>query len=94
MKKVQLLKNGGMKYSNVRIENNPTGNFSDMVVITKTPTKLKSLKDKKFINIDKAVAAIDVASFNNMLKYRRVDIEMMNYGIVPLAETAACGKVI
>jgi len=94
MKKVQLLKNGGMKYSNVRIENNPTGNFSDMVVITKTPTKLKSLKDKKFINIDKAVAAIDVASFNNMLKYRRVDIEMMNYGIVPLAETAACGKII
>jgi len=94
MKKVQLLKNGGMKYSNVRIENNPTGNFSDMVVITKTPTKLKSLKDKKFINIDKAVAAIDVASFNNMLKYRRVDIEMMNYGIVPLAESAACGKII
>tara|TARA_B110000503_G_scaffold122518_1_gene187181 strand:- start:309 stop:593 length:285 start_codon:yes stop_codon:yes gene_type:complete len=94
MKKVQLLKNGGMRYSNVRIENNPTGNFSDMVVITKTPSKLKSLLDKKFINIDKAVAAIDVAGFNNMLKYRRVDIEMMNYGIVPLAETDACGKVI
>jgi hypothetical protein len=94
MKKVQLLKNGGMRYSNVRIENNPTGNFSDMVVITKTPSKLKSLLDKKFINIDKAVTAIDVAGFNNMLKYRRVDIEMMNYGIVPLAETAACGKVI
>ncbi len=43
MKKVQLLKNGGMRYSNVRIENNPTDKFSDMVVITKTPSKLKSL---------------------------------------------------
>ena len=32
-----------MRYSNVRIENNPTDKFSDMVVITKTPSKLKSL---------------------------------------------------
>ena len=85
-----------MRYSNVRIENNPTDKFSDMVVITKTPSKLKSLLDKKFINIDKAVVAIDVAGFNNLLKYSsmNVDIEMMNYGIVPLAETDACGKII
>ena len=94
MSKVQMLKNGGMRYNNVRIENSPIGKFNEMVVITKVPKKLKSIIGKKYVNLQKAIEAIDITSFEEMLSKRRVDLEMMNYGIVPLAETAACGKVI
>ena len=84
IKNVKETKDGGMRYNNVRIEKVPTENFKEMVMITKASARLKSLIGKKFINLDKAVIAIDVVSFDNLLSKRRVDVEMMNYGIVPM----------
>ena len=84
IKNVKETKDGGMRYNNVRIEKVPTENFKEMVMITKASARLKSLIGKKYINLDKAVIAIDVVSFDNLLSKRRVDVEMMNYGIVPM----------
>ena len=82
--KVKVNKDGGLRYNNVRFDKTPTDKFTEMVTITKVPKRLKSLEGRKFINVSKAVLAVDVESFSNLLNKRRVDIEMMNYGIVPM----------
>ena len=67
LKKLQILKNGGMRYNNVRIENTPSTTMNEMVQITKGPSYTKSLWGKKYVNVIKASKAIDVIQIENKI---------------------------
>jgi hypothetical protein len=84
---VQKLKAGGMRYSNMRIEEIPSEKFPSMVQITKGPSRLKSIVGKKFISLEKAVLAIDEASAVSMIEKERttVKMEMLANGIVSIS---------
>tara|TARA_B110000902_G_scaffold222115_1_gene258069 strand:+ start:324 stop:602 length:279 start_codon:yes stop_codon:yes gene_type:complete len=73
LSKLQMLKNGGMRYNNVRIENTPSPTMSEMVQITKGPKYTKSLWGKKFVNIIKASYAIDIIQTENKITKGYVD---------------------
>jgi hypothetical protein len=85
---VKNLKNGGMSYSNMRIEEIPSEKFPQMVQIAKGPSRLKSIVGKKFISLEKAVLAIDEASAVSMIEKERttVKMEMLANGIVSIIE--------
>lgn len=74
LKKVQMLKSGGMRYNNVRIENTPSSSLQEMVTITKGPKYSKPLWGKKFVNLTKAVKAIDVVQAENLIDKGYIDI--------------------
>ena len=46
--------------------------FPEMVTITKTTRKLKPLLDKKFINVEKAIIAIDVIVAEQVIEKGRI----------------------
>ena len=73
LKKLQLLKNGGMRYNNVRIENTPSPTMTEMVQITKGPSYTKSLWGKKYVNVIKASKAIDVVQIENKITKGYID---------------------
>ena len=73
LSKLQILKNGGMRYSNVRIENVPTSSMKEMVQITKGPSYTKPLWGKKYVNVLKASIAIDVAQNENKISKEYID---------------------
>ena len=85
---VQKLKAGGMRYSNMRIEEVPSEKFPQMVQIVKGPSRLKSIVGKKFISLEKAVLAIDEASAVSMIEKQKmsVKLEMGERGIVSIIE--------
>ncbi len=73
LKKLQILKNGGMRYNNVRIENTQSHTMTDMVQITKGPSYTKSLWGKKYVNVIKASKAIDVIQIENKITKGYID---------------------
>jgi len=73
LKKLQILKNGGMRYNNVRIENTPSPTMSEMVQITKGPSYTKPLWGKKYVNVLKASMAIDVSQNENKISKGYID---------------------
>ena len=73
LSKLQLLKNGGMRYNNVRIENAPSSSMKEMVQITKGPAYTKPLWGKKYVNVLKASFAIDVAQNENKISNGYID---------------------
>jgi hypothetical protein len=85
---VKRLKNGGMSYSNMRIEEIPSEKFPQMVQIIKGPSRLKWMIGKKFITLQKAVLAIDEASAHSLIdkESQMVRLEMGERGIVSIVE--------
>lgn len=85
---VQKLKDGAMRYSNMRIEEVPSEKFPQMVQIVKGPSRLKSIVGKKFISLEKAVLTIDEASAVSMIEKQKtsVKLEMGERGIVSIIE--------
>ena len=73
LSKLQMLKNGGMRYNNVRIENAPSSSMKEMVQITKGPAYTKPLWGKKYVNVLKASFAIDVAQNENKISNGYID---------------------
>ena len=64
---VSKMKNGGLRYFNVRIDEIPTEKFPTMVMVSKGPAKLRSVIGKKFISLEKAVLAVDEAMVEAMV---------------------------
>lgn len=85
---MKVLKDGSMRYSNVRIQSVPTPSFPDMVQLVKGPTKLKSLIGKKYIDIKRATLAIDAASALNLIGKEGIVIktELAEMGLIGIDE--------
>jgi hypothetical protein len=47
------------KYKNIIIESTPTESFPELVTLTKTPKNKKAFLGRKYINLNKAITAID-----------------------------------
>jgi hypothetical protein len=47
------------KYKNIIIEATPTESFPELVTLTKTPKNKKIFLGRKYINLNKAITAID-----------------------------------
>jgi hypothetical protein len=47
------------KYKNIIIESTPTEAFPELVTLTKTPKNKKAFLGRKYINLNKAITAID-----------------------------------
>lgn len=85
---VKRLKNGGMTYCNVRIEEIPSEKFPSMVQIVKGPLRLRSVLSKKFISLEKAVLAIDLAVAESLIgsEKMKVRMEMVENGVISITE--------
>ena len=85
---VKTMKDGGFKYSNVRIDETPSVKFPTMVQLSKGPAKLKTLIGRKFISLEKAVLAIDVAAAESLIGGDKIKVkmEMVENGIVSIYE--------
>jgi hypothetical protein len=47
------------KYKNIIIESTPSEAFPELVTLTKTPKNKKAFLGRKYINLNKAITAID-----------------------------------
>jgi hypothetical protein len=85
---VKQLKDGGLRYSNIRIEEIPSDKFPTMVQLSKGPARLKSLIGRKFISLEKAVLAIDTEAAISMINGQKTTakLEMVESGIVSIYE--------
>lgn len=85
---MKVLKDGSMRYSNVRIQFVPTPSFPNMVQLIKGPTALKSLIGKKYIDIKRAVLAIDDSSALNIIGNMKcnVKIDLAELGLIGVNE--------
>ena len=75
-----------IKYQGCVIEETPTEKFPNLVQITKTTKRLKSINGKKFINMEKAKSSIDGVK-SNLLILRgetRTRKELESIGMGPL----------
>jgi len=48
-----------IKYKNILIESTPSEAFPELVTLTKTPKNKKIFLGRKYINLNKAITAID-----------------------------------
>jgi hypothetical protein len=82
---IEKLKNGGMRYSNVRIDEIPSEKFPSMVVLSKGPSRISNIIGKRFVNLQSAVISIDVACTESMViareKYKAVR-DLRDSGVV------------
>lgn len=83
-----VLKDGSMRYSNVRIQSVPTPSFPDMVQLIKGPTALKSIIGKKYIDIKRATLAIDGANALNIIGKMKcnIKIDLAELGLIGVNE--------
>jgi len=65
---MKLLKNGNWKYRNCTIQSTPLGKYPEMVTIIKSPARLKSIRNKKFIDLNKTKIAIELAQAESLIK--------------------------
>ena len=61
------MKDGGLKYANIRIDEASTEKFPSMVIITKCPSRLSCILGKKYIDLKSAILAIDFANAESMI---------------------------
>jgi len=59
---------GVWKYKNVKILYTPSEKFPDMVYIEKGPAKMKSIVDRRYITLEKAIIAVDVQGAENLIR--------------------------
>lgn len=86
--KQQVLKDGAIRYNNVRIEMRGTDKFNDMVEIVKTPSRMKGLIGKRYIDMVKCILAIDTAIAESLIgsEKMKVKFEMVENGIISITE--------
>jgi hypothetical protein len=63
----KITKDGSYRYNNVGIVDSPSEQFPDMVTIFKTPSVLKSLTNRKYITLEKAIKAIDTLNAERLI---------------------------
>jgi hypothetical protein len=68
MNGLKEMEEGIWKYKNVKILYTPSEKFPDMVYIEKGPAKMKSIVDRRYINLDKAIIAVDVQGAENLIR--------------------------
>ena len=59
---------GVWKYKNVKILYTPSEKYPDMVWIEKGPAKMKSIIDRRYITLEKAIIAVDVQGAENLIR--------------------------
>lgn len=59
---------GVWKYKNVKILYTPSEKYPDMVWIEKGPAKMKSIIDRRYVNLDRAIIAVDVQGAENLIR--------------------------
>lgn len=64
---MKLLKNGNWKYRNCTIQSTPLGKYPEMVTIIKTPARLKRIRNKKFVDLNKTKLAIENAQAESLI---------------------------
>lgn len=73
-----------MKYKNCIIEPTPREPaFLEMVKITKTTKRFSQLLNKQYVNVDKAILAIDMIVSENLIEKGRIKTnkELLELGI-------------
>lgn len=68
MNGLKELEAGVWKYKNVKILYQPSEKYPDMVYIEKGPQKMKSIIDRRYITLDKAIIAVDVQQAENLIR--------------------------
>ena len=68
MNGLKELEAGVWKYKNVKILYTPSEKYPDMVWIEKGPQKMKSIIDRRYITLDKAIIAVDVQGAENLIR--------------------------
>jgi len=68
MNGLKELEEGVWKYKNVKILYQPSEKFPDMVYIEKGPQKMKSIIDRRYITLEKAIIAVDVQGAENLIR--------------------------
>ena len=68
MNGLKELEEGIWKYKNVKILYTPSEKYPDMVYIEKGPAKMKSIVDRRYITLEKAIIAVDVQGAENLIR--------------------------
>ena len=68
MNGLKEMEEGVWKYKNVKILYQPSEKYPDMVWIEKGPAKMKSIIDRRYITLDKAIIAVDVQQAENLIR--------------------------
>ena len=68
MNGLKEMEEGVWKYKNVKILYQPSEKFPDMVWIEKGPQKMKSIIDRRYITLEKAIIAVDVQGAENLIR--------------------------
>jgi len=68
MNGLKEMEEGIWKYKNVKILYTPSEKFPDMVYIEKGPAKMKSIIDRRYITLEKAIIAVDVQGAENLIR--------------------------
>ena len=68
MNGLKEMEEGVWKYKNVKILYQPSEKFPDMVWIEKGPQKIKSIIDRRYITLEKAIIAVDVQGAENLIR--------------------------
>ena len=59
---------GVWKYKNVKILYTPSEKYPDMVYIERGPAKMKSIIDRRYVTLEKAIIAVDVQGAENLIR--------------------------
>ena len=68
MNGLKEIEEGIWKYKNVKILYTPSEKYPDMVYIEKGPAKMKSIIDRRYITLEKAIIAVDVQGAENLIR--------------------------
>ena len=68
MNGLKEIEEGVWKYKNVKILYTPSEKYPDMVWIERGPAKMKSIIDRRYITLDKAIIAVDVQGAENLIR--------------------------
>jgi hypothetical protein len=68
MNGLKEMEEGIWKYKNVKILYQPSEKYPDMVYIEKGPAKMKSIIDRRYITLEKAIIAVDVQGAENLIR--------------------------
>ena len=68
MNGLKEMEEGVWKYKNVKILYTPSEKFPDMVWIERGPQKMKSIIDRRYVNLDRAIIAVDVQGAENLIR--------------------------
>ena len=71
---MKLLRNGNWKYRNCTVQSTPLDKYPEMVTIITAPKKLKVLKNKKYVDLNKTKLAIENAAAENLIASGRSSV--------------------